>query len=187
MASELQVRANARNAQRSTGPRTDEGKATAARNALRHGLSGAAVLLPQEDAEPLAALQDALRFDLQPCGPVEELLFDRVVAAAWRLRRAYLVERGVLERGDDQYDFSDNQKSLTQQLRRKFEDACQKADALGKLARYENALERGMHRALAELRRLQTSRANADAGGKILRNEPNSVVTPDGDGGNAVE
>src|SRR5215213_651070 len=117
MASESQMRANASNALQSTGPRTGEGKAASAQNALTHGLRAAQVLLPEEAPEPLAVLHEHLRCDLQPQGPMEELLFDRIVAGAWRLRRAYLVERGILERGDDKYDLADNQKSFSQLLR----------------------------------------------------------------------
>ncbi len=181
MASEAQVRANRDNAQHSTGPRTDEGKGAAARNALKHGLRSAHYLLPEEDPEPLAALQDALRRDLSPSGPMEQLLCDRVVAAAWRLRRAYLVECGIYERVRGTFEPGDLATAFTQQLRRKFQDACASADALGKLSRYENAIERGMHRSLAELRRLQGSRGDR-AEEKNLPNEPNSAVTPDHDG-----
>ena len=108
MATDAQQRANAQNAQRSTGPRTDDGMAAASRNALRHGLCSAQALLPQEDDAPLAALHAALRGDLKPQGPMEELLFERIVAAEWRLRRAMLVECGIFERTDDRYDPGDH-------------------------------------------------------------------------------
>jgi hypothetical protein len=39
MASEKQIAANRRNAQRSTGPKTEAGKERASRNALCHGLA----------------------------------------------------------------------------------------------------------------------------------------------------
>ena len=188
MASEAQVRANTHNAQRSTGARTEDGKAAAARNALRHGLCSTQALLPQENVEPLAALDAALRADLQPKGPMEELLLERIVAAEWRLRRAMLVECGLFERTDDRFDPGDHQKTLTQQLRYKFKSACESADALGKLSRYENSIERGMLRALTELRRLQESRRKEEgAEEKDLRNEPNSVLTPDGAESNAAK
>ena len=187
MASEAQVRANAANAQQSTGPRTEDGKAAASMNALKHGLRTTAVLLPEEDAESLAALHEELRQDLRPNGPMEALLFDRIVSAAWRLRRAYLVERGVFERVKGTYDPADTQPTFTQQLRRKFQYACESADALGKLSRYENSIERGMHRSLVELRRLQASRAGEGPAEKKLPNEPNSVVSPGAAGGSAAD
>jgi hypothetical protein len=57
MATEKQIAANRRNAQRSTGPRTAAGKSISSRNALRHGLS-----LPQEmDAATLTALDELTR------------------------------------------------------------------------------------------------------------------------------
>ena len=188
MATEAQMRANADNARRSTGPRTEAGQAAASRNALRHGLRSAGVLLPEEEPESLAALHATLRADLQPQGPMEEVLFERIVAAEWRLRRALLVECGIFERSEHGYDTGDNQKTFTQQLRHKFKNACESADALGKLSRYENAIERGMLRALGELRRLQDARREKAAPEeKILPNEPNSVASADVDSGNAAK
>ena len=51
MISEKQLEANRRNAQRSTGPQSVEGKAKSSRNNLRHGLTGQISLLPTEDRE----------------------------------------------------------------------------------------------------------------------------------------
>jgi len=51
MSSDKQVQANRRNALKSTGPRTPEGKAAVRQNALRHGLLSKETLLPGEDQE----------------------------------------------------------------------------------------------------------------------------------------
>lgn len=95
MASDKQVEANRRNAQKSTGPRTQGGKATSRRNSLKHGLLSREVLLPGEDASALEDLREHLMAELQPVGELEGLLAERIVACIWRLRRLGRVEAGI--------------------------------------------------------------------------------------------
>ena len=49
MASEAQIKANRENAQKSTGPRTEEGKAVVAQNAVKHGLWARQAVIKEED------------------------------------------------------------------------------------------------------------------------------------------
>ena len=49
ISSDRQIKANKQNAQHSTGPRTENGKARVALNALKHGLTGKQIVLPHED------------------------------------------------------------------------------------------------------------------------------------------
>ena len=95
MTSDKQLRANRRNALKSTGPKTREGKAAASQNALKHGLLSEAVLLPGEDAAALEDLSERLQAELRPVGELEWLLVERVVAATWRLRHLGRVEAGI--------------------------------------------------------------------------------------------
>ena len=90
-----QVQANRRNALKSTGPKTPEGKAAVRLNANKHGLRSQEVLLPGEDEEALKRLDENLRAELQPVGELENLLVDGITAAHWRLRRLRRVEAGV--------------------------------------------------------------------------------------------
>ena len=92
--SDKQTRANRRNALMSTGPKTPQGKA-AGQNALSHGLLSAEMLLPGEDEAALKELSESLRDELQPNGELEGLLVERIIAAAWRLRRLGRVEAGI--------------------------------------------------------------------------------------------
>jgi hypothetical protein len=95
MATEAQINANRKNATRSTGPKTPAGKKSSSRNALRHGLLAREIVLPNEDRDEFDAFMEQVREDLLPQGPVEELLCDRVITAAWRLIRAARVEASL--------------------------------------------------------------------------------------------
>jgi hypothetical protein len=95
MTSARKAEANRQNAQKSTGPRTPEGKAAVSLNAMKHGLLSKEILLPGEDEEALRELDERLRGELQPDGVVEVLLVDRVTSLLWRLRRLGHVEAGI--------------------------------------------------------------------------------------------
>ena len=71
MISEKQLEANRRNAQRSTGPKTPEGKAHSSRNNLRHGLTGQITVLPNEDREVHDAFCNELIESFKPETPME--------------------------------------------------------------------------------------------------------------------
>ena len=95
MASDKQVEANRRNARKSTGPKTQEGKAAVRYNAIKHGLLSQDAVLPGEDEAALQELDELLRDELQPVGELESMLVDRIVANHWRLRRLGRVEAGI--------------------------------------------------------------------------------------------
>jgi hypothetical protein len=96
----LSARAEAsrQNGAKSHGPRTEEGKARSAQNALRHGLRAQKYLvLPEEDAAEFAALETALLEELAPVGALQTVLARRVAVAAWRLARADRLEVELFE------------------------------------------------------------------------------------------
>jgi hypothetical protein len=98
MTSEKKAESNRRNALKSTGPKTPEGKAAVRLNALRHGLLSQEILLAGEDEQALMELGERLRDELQPVGELESLLVDRIISAYWRLRRVVRVETGIFAR-----------------------------------------------------------------------------------------
>ena len=99
MTTQKQIEANRRNAARSTGPRTDEGKRISALNALQHGMTSETPVLPTEDPVGRKEFRSRLLLSLAPEGAVEELLAEEVIDCSWRLRRARNVELGVLAGG----------------------------------------------------------------------------------------
>ena len=95
MTSDKQLQANRKNALKSTGPKTPEGKAAVRQNALKHGLLSQDILLPGEDKAAFEELNETLRAELEPVGELENQLVDRIVATFWRLRRLERVEVGI--------------------------------------------------------------------------------------------
>jgi hypothetical protein len=97
MTSFRQIEANRRNALRSTGPKTEEGKQQSRRNALRHGLTAETVIEGLEDKEDYKAFEAAVIADYDARTAVERELVLRLASLLWRLRRIISIETGLLE------------------------------------------------------------------------------------------
>jgi len=91
--SEKQLQANRRNALSSTGPRTEEGKGVASKNALKHGLLSSEVVIPGENPAEFASFRQAMLDDLAPLGQLELMLADRIVGSFWKLKRSGKMEK----------------------------------------------------------------------------------------------
>jgi hypothetical protein len=86
--SQCRVEANRANARRSTGPRTARGKRASSRNALAHGLTARAALLPGDDPEEYRRFAHSVLRELDPHGPMQEELVGEIANLTWKLRRA---------------------------------------------------------------------------------------------------
>ena len=97
MTSLRQIESNRRNAQRSTGPKTQSGKARSSQNAVRHGLTAETVIGPLEDPADYRAFEQAVTTAYDAETAVERELVLRLASLLWRLRRATSVETGLLQ------------------------------------------------------------------------------------------
>src|SRR5262252_2640980 len=95
MTSFRQIEANRRNANKSTGPTTEEGKKRSRCNAVRHGLTAETVIGTLEDAEDYQAFEAAIIADYDAQSTVERELVLRLASLLWRLRRATSIETGL--------------------------------------------------------------------------------------------
>ena len=80
MSTKAQTKANKKNAQKSTGPRTAEGKAVVSKNAVKHGLFAAEAVITGEDPAEYEACRDHFLAELVPVGAVETMLAERFVS-----------------------------------------------------------------------------------------------------------
>jgi hypothetical protein len=92
MATPAQITANRANAQKSTGPRTAEGKAASRFNALKHALDAESVIIPGEDPADYDALVHDYHAEFRPLTRSEAFHVDTMIRADWNKRRLQRVE-----------------------------------------------------------------------------------------------
>lgn len=96
MTSDRQIAANRRNAQRSTGPRTPEGRDRSSRNAQTHGVLSERVTTDEEGDRLYQAMLNDLMVEYEPRSQTEALLVERLANLFWRERRLVRSERQEL-------------------------------------------------------------------------------------------
>ena len=77
------------------GPNTPEGKATSARNSLKHGFNAAMTVLPGEDASAYDMVLRDLRLDHRPRTTIEDQCLQQMGHAYWKLRRVAALEKAL--------------------------------------------------------------------------------------------
>src|SRR5260370_9796489 len=137
MATLKQFEANRRNAQKSTGPKTLEGKAAVSMNALRHGLRARSVVLPGENREEFNQLCDDLELEWNPQSRTEQFYVEQMAVSQWKLIRMEVVEVNI---------FKDPEAAKNQ------------LPMLDRLWQAQCRLQRSYCRAQPELERLQACR-----------------------------
>ena len=173
--------ANRRNAQKSTGPRTPEGKARSRLNGSTHSIFCKDLLLPGENERVFRQLRHAMLMRIVPQDSVELMLADRIVSATWRLRRLQEAEsmlhhartrevidaeldlkRDEAEDAGESFDETSFVSKIDPQAataatilatRFSHDDA-----TLERLSRYEQRLEFTIHRCLRDLHNLRARR-----------------------------
>lgn len=150
MASKAQIKANRKNAARSTGPKTESGKATSARNATRHGLSSAGIaILPTEKQEDLDALAKTLTDEHHPEGDTETFLVHQMIQARWKLARIERLESEAFDAMlEDEGAPMDSDRRLLTTL-------SGNGNIFDKLQRHSATAERSYYKALRELQNLR--------------------------------
>jgi hypothetical protein len=124
MSTAAQFAANRANAQKSTGPRSVEGKAVSRFNALTHGMDAASIVIPGEDPAVFEAISDDYHRQFDPQSALEQFHVDTLIRSDWQKRRLQRTEaklyRALLAEGPtaEDLDVAVLRDSPTAKLRR---------------------------------------------------------------------
>src|SRR6202050_2051279 len=169
MASPAQLTANIANAQKSTGPTTEEGKHRTRLNAYRHGLTGQICLLTAEEHQAFDQHCTGIRESLEPVGALEIELAQSIAEDHWRLKRARAIESGIFAAGQQGLlGFNPGVATTEDPARLLIEDTLIQARTwlaqsgnFQLLALYEQRIHRAIERNMAQLRTLRAERQAA--------------------------
>jgi hypothetical protein len=97
MSTQAQILANRCNAQKSTGPRSRQGKAAISQNAVKHGLLSRHDVISSERQADFDLYRRELLAELAPVSPMESMLAERIVSLSWRLKRAGRIQNQAID------------------------------------------------------------------------------------------
>jgi hypothetical protein len=143
MSTQAQVAANQSNAQRSTGPRSAEGKAIASMNNFHHGFTGQFQVLPWEDQDEYDTLFVNLHGEHKPSTLTESVLVEKMAQSLWLTKRALLLQH---------HTFNPNVPE------------CDDPKQLALYLRYQTTHDRAFHKCLNELLKLRAEKRKAEIG-----------------------
>jgi|ERR1017187_272010 hypothetical protein len=153
MATPAQITANRANAQKSTGPRSAEGKSTSRFNALKHGIDAASIVIPGEDPTDYDALAANYQRSYRPETPSENFHVDTMLRADWQKRRLQRVEADLFR--------TLLAESPGTSLAAALLSDSPAAKLLARVQRQIAAFERTWHRANSEIRRARKQAGDA--------------------------
>jgi hypothetical protein len=196
MSTEAQIKANQQNSQKSTGPKTAQGKAAVSQNAVKHGLFGSQAVVNGENQADFDLHRERLLAELSPVGVVESTLAERFVSLSWRLRRAERMQNQAI----DVLIARDEPSPLTKQVQgllpphlrnlepdprgagpelvlgRAVIKDCANYQVLVRLSLYERRIESSLFKTLNELRAVRAIRDIEQANGVEHQSGPEASL-----------
>jgi hypothetical protein len=139
------------------GPKTPEGKRRSSLNAIKHGFFSNLVLLSNESELDYEIHKTSYEQRFEPADHVERDVLDQLVAASWRLRRAWGMETTAFETAmQDENPIPG--EATDQDLCQAMKQLLTKTTFLANLSHHESRLARQFHRNLRTLTELRAHR-----------------------------
>lgn len=161
MTSALRIAANRRNAKKSTGPKTNAGKAAVRLNAVKHGMTAKVIVMPHESELDYHEIRSALIEDYAPGNAQELMLVDQIAAGYWRTIRARRFERSMF---DNQLRTKKDEHDIDTTPNSKDDEGCavilqvSTPETYHNYFRYDGSISRDYYRAVTALERMQAAR-----------------------------
>jgi hypothetical protein len=146
-----QTEANRRNAAKSTGPTSVEGKAVSSMNALKSGIHAESAIITGEDPAALAQLAETFYHDHQPESAMERAILDNIIRDTWLLIRFFRIDAEIID-----YEIED--ASYPKEVNQAGKAFIDSSPDQSRLQRRINDTRRGQIQAFKELQRLQADR-----------------------------
>ena len=165
MSTEAQILANRRNAQKSTGPHTREGKSAVSQNAVKHGLLTRRDVISSESQADFDLYREQMFDELDPVSPMESMLAERIVTLSWRLKRVCRIQNQTIDamnaantssplakltQSPSNADGFNDELALGRLAIKDFTNA----RVLDRLLMYERRIEHSLYKTLLEFQRL---------------------------------
>jgi len=159
---ELRAAINRANAEKSTGPRTPEGKQRSRMNAFKHNLTGQSLILQEDELESYQRLSKTFLSDLQPKDELERQMVQKIIDTNFRLNRIASIENNMFNFGlienETQTVHDDRIEVMIAQTR----SWMNRSSSFEVLGRYESRLTRQLLLFTRELERLQKDRRDRE-------------------------
>ena len=114
--SNKKLEANRRNALKSSGPKSIEGKKQVSQNALKHGLNAEKFIVIGENIKELETFRDRMIAALKPAGIEQEVIAEKIIEIAIRLKRIKNIEAGVLNQEILEHEADASKSKIARQV-----------------------------------------------------------------------
>ena len=152
--------ANKLNAQASTGPKSDAGKAISSQNAITHGLTSKQLIIPGEDPAEYEALRASLVQHYRPADEIELRMAENIAECQWRVRRLRAAEVAFYNRSIEEA-MTENPDLAPEDAMALFFTDKEYRRKMSLFLRYQSAVERAYDNAIKELEKERKRRAQS--------------------------
>ena len=156
--SEKRLAANRRNALKSTGPKSAQGKLNTSRNGFKHGLLAKTILLDGESRSRFQEILDSLVDEFQPTTGGEYSFVEKAAVYQWRLLRSWMFDAISIRNAMNNQTGAEAQLDLPTRAMLAARSLNENSRQAELNSRFEHRFDLQHHRALRTLQRMKAEK-----------------------------